>query len=75
MIVIVLKKQSNINGQNKFIIALIVIRLDNVPFESYWINGRDLGIIVIDGVLPCFKKGKMFCGKRYTFFFFYKMLT
>lgn len=46
-------------------------RLDNVPFESYWINGRDLGIIVIDGVLPCFKKVKCFAEKDTPFF--YKM--
>lgn len=45
---------------------------DIVPFESYWVNGRDLGIIVIDGVLPCFKKVKCFAEKDTPFF--YKML-
>lgn len=44
---------------------------DIVPFESYWINGRDLGVIVIDGVLPCFKRVQYFVEKNTPFF--YKM--
>ena len=45
---------------------------DIVPFESYWVNGRHLGLIVIDGVIPCFKKVKHFKEKDTPFF--YKML-
>ena len=45
---------------------------DIVPFESYWVNGRHLDVIVIDGVLPCFKKVKHFKEKDTPFF--YKML-
>lgn len=42
---------------------------DIVPFESYWVNGRDLGVIVIDGVLPCFKRVKYFVEKNTPFFY------
>lgn len=45
---------------------------DIAPFESYWVNGRDLGVIVIDGVLPCFKRVKYFVEKDTPFF--YKMV-
>lgn len=45
---------------------------DIVPFESYWVNGRDLGVIVIDGVLPCFKRVQYFVEKNTPFF--YKMM-
>ena len=44
---------------------------DIVPFESYWINGQHLDVVIIDGILPCFKKVKHFKEKDTPLF--YKM--
>lgn len=45
---------------------------DTVPFESFWIDENHLNVIIIDGVMPCFKKVTYFVEKDTPLF--YKLL-